>query len=159
MGKQVTESEFYMWRTLFAIAHVDDIVSKEEVRFMAEVLEDNSFNDEQRAILNDDIKNSRDISEMFSKISDKKDQARFFSLARKLVHIDGDFGDAEQLAMLKILSEHIRSVDLDQLIGKMEFELEDEEEKLFDPVALFKQETHTFMHFFRQRFVKGLLGR
>lgn len=148
MGKPVSDSEFHMWRTLFAIAHVDEIVSKEEVRFMAEVLEDNFFNDDQRVILSDDIKDPQDISAMFEKITDKKDQAKFFSLARKLVHIDGDFGKAEQMAMLKVLSEHIRSVDVDELIGKMELQLEEEE-----PHGIAEVVKKVFS--FRDRFLKG----
>ena len=34
--KDITDSQFYMWRTLFAIVHVDDMVTEEEVHFMAE---------------------------------------------------------------------------------------------------------------------------
>ena len=47
MSKTITESQFYMWRTLFAISHADNVVSDEEIRFMTEALEDLPFNAER----------------------------------------------------------------------------------------------------------------
>ena len=49
--KDITDSQFYMWRTLFAIVHVDDMVTEEEVHFMAEALEDIPFTPDQIAML------------------------------------------------------------------------------------------------------------
>ncbi len=125
MSKGLSESEFYMWRTLFAIAHADHVVTSEEVRFMAEALEDIPFSQEQHDILNDDITNPKDILEMFDGISDVHDQARFFKFARRLVWIDGDYGMEEQAIMLKLEEAHLARVNIvDDLVGsiKMEFE-------------------------------------
>lgn len=80
MNKTVTESQFYMWRTLFAVSHADNIVTEEEMRFMIEALEDLPFSSEQREILSDDIVNPKDIVEMFGKISNNRDQAAFLIL-------------------------------------------------------------------------------
>lgn len=146
---KMTESEFYMWRTLFAVAHVDEIVSNEEVRFMAETLEDQPFDDKQREILTDDIKNAKDIGEMFSHIKDKKDQARFFAHARKLVHVDGDYGKDEQKIMLKILSKHIKDVDIDELIGNIDLQLEEEGLGSNNDAK-----TKSFLYSFREKFLK-----
>lgn len=122
----VTESEFYMWRTLFAIAHADNVLSNEEIRFMAEVLEDVPFSDEQRDTLNDDIYVVKNPSAMFEHITDPKDQARFFKHARELVWIDGDFADEEKEVMLKLTKTHLQTVDFDQLIGTIDMELEND---------------------------------
>ncbi|MEZ5813782.1 MAG: hypothetical protein R3E13_03540 [Alphaproteobacteria bacterium] len=128
MSDGVNESQFYMWRTLFAVAHADNVVTDEEVRFMAEALEDIAFSEEQRTILNDDTKNAKDIEQMFFGISDVKDQAAFFKFARELVHIDGDYGAEEQAVMLKLKELHLRSANLDELVGSVSMELEAEEE-------------------------------
>ena len=124
----VTESQFYMWRTLFAVAHADNVVTDEEVRFMAEALEDVPFSVEQRDILNQDAKTPQDMEAMFVKISDVKDQAAFFKFAHELVHIDGDYGIEEQEVMLKLKELHLRCSNLDDLVGNVSLELENEEE-------------------------------
>lgn len=124
--RNLTESQFYMWRTLFALAHADGIVTGEEVRFMAEALEDLPFSDEQRGVLNDDIRYAQRPEDMFSGITDVRDQAAFFKYARRLVHIDGDYGTAEQAVMLRLKEMHIKSADVDDLIGKVRMELEEE---------------------------------
>lgn len=117
--ESLTESQFYMWRTLFALAHADQVVTKEEVRFMAEALEDVPFSEEQKAILKKDIKSPQDIIAMFSGVTDAQDQARFFKFAHDLVWADGDFGKAEQEILLKLQKAHIRAVSVDDLIGKV----------------------------------------
>lgn len=126
MDTKVSESQFYMWRTLFAVAHADDIVTKEEVEFMAHVLEDVDFTDEQTAILKDDIVNAKDIEQMFKGITSQDDRVRFFEFARDLVWVDGDFGEAEQSVMIKLFQDHFRKTNVDELIGKVTLELEDE---------------------------------
>jgi hypothetical protein len=122
---KVSDSEFYMWRTLFALAHADEVVTNEEIRFMAEALEDIPFSPEQRAILSEDIKYARDIGEMFTKITSKQDQARLFSHARELVWADGDFGKQEQDIMIKLIRKHVKDVDLRELVGSTGLEWED----------------------------------
>lgn len=126
MGTGVSESQFYMWRTLFAVAHADEIVTKEEIEFMAHVLEDVNFSDEQTSILKDDIVNAKDIEMMFKGITDQDDRVRFFDFARDLVWVDGDFGSAEQGVMVKLFQDHFRQTNVDELIGKVRFELEED---------------------------------
>jgi hypothetical protein len=124
-GKTVTESQFYMWRTLFAMSHADNDVSASEIRFMSEALEDIPFTQEQKAILKEDINQPQDIIQMFSAISDVRDQAEFFSFARTMVWVDGDFGKAEQDIMLKLQKMHIQNADIDKLVGNINLELTD----------------------------------
>lgn len=121
---EVTQSQFYMWRTLFAVAHADNIVTDEEVRFMAEALEDVGFSDEQRAVLNADSCEPQDIEQMFGGITDVQDQAVFFKFAHELVHIDGDYGLEEQQVMLKLKELHLQAANIDDLVGRVSLELE-----------------------------------
>jgi len=124
MIETLTDSQFYMWRALFALVHADDVVTKEEVRFMAEILEGIPFADDQRAILNNDITEAQDITAMFASITDKKDQAAFFEFARELVWIDGDYGPEEQEIMLKLKEIHVQNTDIEDLVGTIDLELE-----------------------------------
>ena len=126
MSEGVSESLFYMWRTLFALAHADDVVTSEEVRFMAEALEDIDFSQGQRAVLNDDISRAQDIEKMFAKVRELGDQMQFFKLAKVMVWSDGDFGVEEREVMLRLQTIHVKDVNLDDLIGTIELALEEE---------------------------------
>ncbi len=128
MMQPVSESKFFMWRTLFAMAHADDVVTDEELRFMTEALEDVPFSEAQKQILQKDISEPQDIVEMFGKIEDPRDQAAFFKFARDIVWIDGDYGTEEQEIMLKLKQEHIKHVNVDTLVGGLEMELESDHE-------------------------------
>lgn len=121
----VTESEFYMWRAVFAIAHADNKVTDEEVRFMAEAMEDIAFSEGQKAVLKDDIRHPKDITEMFKGITNPKDQSNFFRFARNLVWVDGEFGKEEQAIMLELQKAHLQNIDVDTLIGNIDLQLED----------------------------------
>ncbi|MCC6597966.1 MAG: TerB family tellurite resistance protein [Alphaproteobacteria bacterium] len=125
----LTSSQFYMWRTLFAIAHADGVVSEEEVRFMAEALEDFPFSKTQRAILNEDVKHAQGIEVMFQGITDARDLAAFFKYARILVHIDGEFSESEQKIMQRLQEMRFKHADFDSLIGGADLDLELEDER------------------------------
>lgn len=123
---EISDSAFHMWRSVFAVVHADGVVSDEEIRFMAEVLEDIPFSVVQKAVLLGDVAIAQDIEEMYGKITEVKDQAEFFSIARKLVHIDGDYSVEERDVMLKLKTLHVRESNIDHLVGHVELELEGE---------------------------------
>ena len=154
MSDAISESRFYMWRTLFAIVHADDVVSDEEVRFMAEALEDVPFSEVQRAVLTSDMHDPQDVTEMFSHVTDPKDKAEFFALAREVVHADGDFGSEEQSVMLQLQKAHMESLDVDALVGQVDLSFENE--PAGEPVTTYKSddEGRGFMGLF-----KGLFSR
>ena len=128
----VTNSRFYMWRTLFALAHVDHILRDEEVRYMVEILEDMPFNDWQTNLLNDDILSPKIVEDMFRGISDQRDQAMFFYYARELVHIDGEFAPEEQEAVTMLEKIHIENTNVDDLVGQVSLELDEKPVDAFE---------------------------
>ncbi len=128
MSKIVSESQFYMWRTLFAVVHADNVVTDEEVNFMSNVFDSVNFSETQIVILKDDIVTPKDINEMFDGVSVQEDRVKFFELAHDLVWVDGDFAEDEQNAMVKLFKTHFNEVDFDALVGKVPFELEIEKE-------------------------------
>ncbi len=161
MTKEISDSQFYMWRALFALVHVDHIVSNEEVRFMAEALEDIPFSRVQRDILIEDIHTAQDVLEMFIKITDPLDQARFFEFAHDLVHIDGEYGIEEQKIMLKLEEIHVRRTNVDDLIGHVNLQFEDEEGKgdgagSYQPQLPKRKNIKDITFSFREEFLKDL---
>lgn len=156
--KTVSESQFYMWRTLFALAHVDRFVSNDELRFMAEALEDVPFLDDQKSVLQQDIKEPQDVFEMYKNIQDDTDRIEFFRFAHDMVWADGDYGPEEQKIMLKLQEEQVRRTDISDLVGKVDLKFEGE----FDADDLKhprKKDTRKIIHSFRERFLKDLFGR
>jgi len=152
MSGQVNESQFNMWRAIFALAHADDIVTSEELRFMAETLEDIPFSDEQKAVLQNDAKEEQSVEVMFERISDPVDQAGFFKFASRLAHIDGDFGAEEQEVMLRLKRKHLQNVDIDQLVGKVQLSFEDDDAPRQD------QDFKGAVQSYRKKFLETLMG-
>ena len=153
MNGQVNESQFYMWRAIFALAHADDVVTDEELRFMSEALEDVPFSDEQKKILEQDAKEEQSVEEMFEKISEPVDQAGFFKFASKLAHIDGDFGEEEQEVMLRLKRKHLLDVDISELVGKVNLSFEDPDAPREDND--FKEAVYSY----REKFLEKLMGK
>ena len=92
----ISESAFYMWRTVFALAHIDGIVTDEEKKFMKETLEGKNFSLEQRSRLEADIQIAQDPVELYTKIDRQKHKDKFFQLAKTMVWIDGDYAEDER---------------------------------------------------------------
>ena len=89
-------------------------------------MENIDFSDEQTAILKDDILNAKDVSEMFTGVTSQKDRIQFFEFARDLVWVDGDFASEEQSVMIQLYQQHMQETDVDELIGHISLELEED---------------------------------
>jgi len=126
MAGSVNESEFYMWRTLFAVAHADNVVTEEEISFMAEILDDIQFTGEQADLLKDDIVNAKNVNAMFAGVTNPKDRVKFFEFARDLVWVDGDFASEEQSVMIGLYKQHMSDTTVDELVGKISLEFEED---------------------------------
>ncbi len=126
MTEKVTDSQFHMWRALFAVAHADNVVTDEEIKFMAHVMDEVDFSEEQAEILKDDLHHAKSAEEMFKKITKHQDREQFFEMARDLVWVDGDFDEMEQTVMVQLHKIHIRELNVDSLIGSVAFEFEDD---------------------------------
>ena len=154
----LSDSQFYMWRALFALVHADNVVTNEEVRFMAETLEDLPLSPEQKVILEKDAREAQDIEAMFLKVTVPKDQAVFFKIAKTIAHIDGDYGAEEQGVILKLKERHLKSVNLDDLIGTVELEFEDSEGPSH-PSNVGMVDFKESLSSFQKRFMKRLFER
>ncbi len=148
MTQQISDSEFYMWRAIFALSHADDIVTDDEIRFMAEAMEDIPFSAEQQEILKDDIATPQDPVKMFTGVSDPKDQTNFFKFAQDMVMADGDFGKAEQEVMIKLRELHMRRTNVDDLVGEVKLEIEDDQ-------AAEERSKKDVLFSFREQFLNG----
>lgn len=126
MKAVVTDSQFYMWRAIFSLAHADRIVTQEEKKFMIKTLSTVNFSPDQRKTLQEDMEQARDTGAMFSRISDPQDRSRFFYFARILLWSDGSFDGAEQKILTDLGRFHNKTVDISALMGQPGMEFQDD---------------------------------
>lgn len=86
----LNDSEFHMWRALFALAFVDNAVSTQEKSILKAYQSGTMFSPEQLAVLRDDFMHPKNVEALHSKITDPRHKARFCALARVLLWCDGD---------------------------------------------------------------------
>ncbi len=161
MSDGVSKSQFYMWRTLFAVAHADNVVTDEEIEFMAHILNDIDFSDAQTAILKDDIVNPKNVEEMFKGVTDQGDRVKFFDFARDLVWVDGDFGEEEQGVMIKLYQAHIKGTNLDDMVGHIPLQFEEDAQAPTYEKPELRRKKNAFtdtLYSFRRRFLSFIGG-
>lgn len=103
----VSESRFYMWRGVVAIAHADGVVTPHEISFINKFMAETPFSKAQRDIIGEDLRNPKHAHDMFANITSKKDKTDFFSLARALSWCDGDFDEQEKVIIERLERENL----------------------------------------------------
>lgn len=126
-GDGASDSRFYMWRAVFAMAHADNVVTDDEKKYLRGILAREPFSEEQRRILEQDMELPQDVADMFIKVDDQNDRSQFFYHARMLVWSDGDFGEQEQKIIMRLKQTHVRTVDFDQIIKDLNLSLDDDQ--------------------------------
>lgn len=96
----VSDSEFSMWRAIFAFALVDNILTIEEQALLQSYESKVPFSNAQRDILKQDFTKPQDVVGLYRQISEAEDKKRFCVLARALTWCDGDM-DRQEAGILK----------------------------------------------------------
>ena len=147
----VTESQFYMWRAIFAMAHADHVVTNEEKQFMNRVLNEVNFSELQEETLRGDIEEAQDIGEMFVMIESQHDRSRFFYFARMLTWCDGDFDEQEQKILTELAKSLNKSVDITTMINDNDLQLENEQRQwIKEDVSTAKETGNVFSRFLKR---------
>jgi uncharacterized membrane protein YebE (DUF533 family) len=130
--KGVSESRFYMWRAIFALAHADHEVTAEERKFMYNVLNSENFTAAQRRALEEGVEKRQDVGDLFVQIAEQEDRSRFFYYARMLCWCDGNFDEQEQEIMLNLKKLHVQNVDFVKMLEQVDMELDDSEKTMLE---------------------------
>ena len=144
----VSDSRFYMWRTIFAMAHADHQVTENEQSFMRDALKGEKFSKKQRQILEEDIKSPQNAADMFLKIDEQEDRSRFFYYARMLCWCDGQFDEQEQEIIIRLRQLHAKNIDFDRLLKSLDMVLEEEQKEML--VEDMRKEDHLLKKFLRR---------
>lgn len=108
MKKELTQSQFSMWRTIVALIHVDGKVTSGESQHLIETFKKLPFTEEQKKTLADDVKTPQNIDLLFGQITTPADRSQFIYFARLLFWSDGDLAQQEH-EVLKRLGEKVMS--------------------------------------------------
>lgn len=105
--KPLGDSEFQMWRAVFAFALVDNILSMEEQNLLRTYYNAIPFSDAQRETLRNDFLHPQDVEKLYNRITEPEHRTRFCMLARALVWCEGDMDrqEAEILKRVKCLKD------------------------------------------------------
>jgi uncharacterized membrane protein YebE (DUF533 family) len=121
----ISDSRFFMWRAVVAMAHADKVIEPEEKEFIENYINRLPFSEKQRETLRRDLEKQRDVAQMFELVTEPEDQSEFFMFARMLVWSDGDY-DAQEKKILEYLeSTQMRSLNHDRLEEMVRMSRED----------------------------------
>lgn len=98
----ISDSEFNMWRAVFAFALVDNVLSLEEQEMLRSYKAQVPFSLQQLQILSSDFSTRQDVEGFFKKITEDKDKKRFCVLARAIVWSDGDMDKQEEEILKRV---------------------------------------------------------
>ncbi len=133
----ISESEFYMWRAVFAFTYVDNVLSLEEQELLQAYLKKVPFSKDQLATLKKDLQEPKDVVGLYRKITRQQDKERFCVLARAIVWCEGDMQEQERAILKKVSC----------------FDEEEEEE------ILHATRDHPRLHDYYQQYAKaGMMG-
>ncbi len=98
----ITDSEFSMWRAIFAFALSDKSFSIQEQMFLRNWLQDVRFSAAHIAILKKDFQNPKDVVDLYRKITNPVDLTHFCVLARALAWCEGDMDKQEEEILKRV---------------------------------------------------------
>jgi len=98
----ISESRMFMWRAVVAMVHADEQVMPQEKSFVENILQEETFSEEQRQALIQDLMNPNTCSKMFTRIKDAHDIEDYFVYARSISWCDGDFSCQEKKIISKL---------------------------------------------------------
>lgn len=100
MGQNgLSDSEFNMWRAVFAFATVDGILSLEEQQLLQSYRHKVAFSMQQLETLRKDMTTPQDIMALYQKIDHPDHKKRFCILARALSWCEGDMDRQEEMIL------------------------------------------------------------
>lgn len=118
-NQSLSDSRFYMWRAVFAIAHTDGRVSSEEIAFAQNYIRNVPFSNEQKETLLEDLHNPQDVREMLDHVTDMADQADFFQFATMLGWSDSDYSSSEQKLIERLNDVQMARFNKDDIARKI----------------------------------------
>jgi uncharacterized membrane protein YebE (DUF533 family) len=110
-----TIEKYHMLRCLIAVAHVDGIMSEEEIAYLMPFLSRIPFTDEQRERLELDFDQPQQIWPLLAQINNPVVRAQVLYFARIIAHKDGVLSPSEDELITRLQIQITEGVDLASL--------------------------------------------
>ena len=106
------ESEYYKWRTLIAMAHVDKRFMREEQQFLRDKIQNDAppaMSSQLMQEMAEDMLNPKPPDMLFDRIAQPQDKVQALILSHELFWADGDMDDSEE-DIFRFMLKSIRDV-------------------------------------------------
>lgn len=146
----MNESKFNMWRACIAVIYLDKVVTKEEHDWAIDRIQKLPLTENQRNILQNDLKNGVTLDEVLPKITEKVDLGFLVNNFRILANIDHNFSDVERASFNALEKKVLGGLDLvgiEKQAEEAETKLNSRESKYLDSnsASMFEHTFHQFM--------------
>lgn len=117
--KELSESLFYMWRCVIAIAWADGTVQEQERAYLVNVIANldrvYGLTDDQKKIFDEDLKTAQKLSDLLPHVRQLEDRASVIYFGDVLAWADGDFTVDEEDVLKKLHDDQMSKIDVDKL--------------------------------------------
>ncbi|MBI1216122.1 MAG: hypothetical protein GC185_09930 [Alphaproteobacteria bacterium] len=129
-NQPVSNSTFYMWRCIIAIAHADGTVQPEEYKYIERIIANMDrvygLSDEQKQTFEEDFKTPQNISDLLPQINDPQVRAQLIYFGGLLAHADGVVTPEEDAILKKLHADQMAGLDMDQIRKQVSEHVADE---------------------------------
>jgi uncharacterized membrane protein YebE (DUF533 family) len=129
IGQPLSDSAFYMWRCIVALAHADGQVQDEELEYIDKVFagmeKDSSLTAEQREILGEDLVTPQKIADLLKHVTTHGDRHQLIYFAALMAQSNGELDPGEEAIIRQISDGELSQAETGQLFKDVRKALDD----------------------------------
>jgi uncharacterized membrane protein YebE (DUF533 family) len=125
--KDLSDSLFYMWRCVIAIAHADGSIPQQERNYLDTVIGNleriYGLTPEQDKILDADLREPQNVSSLLPHVTAPEDRASLIYFGDLVAHADGIVTPNEHDILQKLHDDQMKTIDVEKLRKEIESDL------------------------------------
>lgn len=129
IGQPLSESAFYMWRCIIAVAHADGAVQDAELQYLSKVFagmqRDSMLTPEQSDTLGQDLTTPQNIGVLLKHVTDHGDRHQLVYFAALMAQSNGELDPGEEAIIRTISAGELKDSETDQLLKDVRKALDD----------------------------------
>lgn len=116
MPSPISDSRLALYEGLIALAWTDGVLARREEELLRSLIDGHTdFSDDQRRSLHQTVSVRLQLGEIWPRMTDARDRARFLDLADVVIKADGVIDEAEDDIYSVKLSRHLGTLDIDTI--------------------------------------------
>lgn len=123
----ISDSLFYMWRCVIAIAHADGKIAAQERAYLENVMAnlDRVYNlsEDQRTALKTDLDRPQKISDLLPRVTLPADRASLIYFGDVLASADGERSADEDAVLKKLHDDQMSKIDVEKLRAEIDADM------------------------------------